>query len=108
MRRRARRLRNNPTDAEARLWQFLRRRQLAGYRFRRQVPLAGYIVDFVCLERSLVIELDGGQHLEHARYDQQRSQVLEASGYRVLRYWNDAVLKQTSDVLEDVLRVLMG
>ncbi len=106
LREHARRLRNHPTDAERALWQFLRRQQLAGARFRRQVPLAGYIVDFVCLERQLVIELDGGHHLQQCGYDARRTEVLEALGYRVLRYWNDAVLTQTRDVLEDVLRAL--
>lgn len=103
---RARRLRSNPTDAQMQLWQFLRRRQLAGFRFRRQVPLAGFIADFVCLEKNLIVELDGGQHLARARYDTQRTEALEALGYRVLRYWNDAVLKQMPEVLEDILRVL--
>jgi very-short-patch-repair endonuclease len=103
---RARRLRSNPTDAEMKLWQFLRRRQLAGFRFRRQVPLAGFIADFACLEKNLIVELDGGQHVARARYDAHRTEALEALGYRVLRYWNDVVLKQMPEVLEDILRAL--
>ncbi|MNM63059.1 hypothetical protein D3C81_744170 [compost metagenome] len=103
---RARRLRSNPTDAEMKLWQFLRRRQLAGFRFRRQVPLAGFIADFACLEKNLIVELDGGQHAVRAGYDAQRTEALEVLGYRVLRYWNDAVLKQMPEVLEDILRAL--
>ena len=103
---RARRLRSNPTDAERQLWQFLRRRQLAGFRFRRQVPLAGFIADFACLEKNLIVVLDGGQHVARARYDAQRTEALEVLGYRVLRYWNDAVLKQMPEVLEDILRAL--
>ena len=106
MRIRARRLRNNATDAERRLWQHLRLRQLEGHRFRRQVPISGYIVDFACPEAKLIIELDGGQHLEHAAYDERRTQSLRGLGYRVLRYWNDEVLLRTDDVLEDILRAL--
>ncbi|AMJ57846.1 MULTISPECIES: endonuclease domain-containing protein [Stenotrophomonas] len=106
LRKRARPLRNTPTDAEDRLWQQLRRRQLAGFRFRRQMPLGGYIADFVCLEARLIVELDGGQHLEQRAYDQQRSEVLQRLGFRVLRYWNDEVLLRMPAVLEDILRAL--
>ncbi len=106
LRRRARHLRNAPTDAERHLWRLLRRRYLAGHRFRRQVPLAGYIVDFVCPAQHLIIELDGGQHSARSEYDRLRTAALEALGYRVLRYWNDAVLQQTTEVLEDILRQL--
>ncbi len=107
LRRRARALRNTPTGAEGRLWQQLRRRQLGGFRFRRQVPLAGYIADFVCPEAKLIVELDGGQHLEQLAYDQRRTEVLQALGFRVLRYWNDEVLQRMSAVLEDILRALV-
>ena len=103
---RARQLRNEGTDAERRLWYFLRRQQLAGHKFRRQYPLAGYIVDFVCVPARLVIELDGGQHLEAIEYDQRRTEILEREGYRVLRFWNDDVLLHTEDVLAEILRVL--
>ncbi|KQO00409.1 MULTISPECIES: endonuclease domain-containing protein [Stenotrophomonas] len=106
LRRRARHLRNNATDAERHLWLFLRKRNLAGHRFRRQMPLAGYIADFVCPALKLIVELDGGQYLEQADYDAQRTEVLEALGYRVLRYWNDDVLVRTGDVLEDILRAV--
>ena len=106
LRKRARALRNTPTDAEGRLWQQLRRRQLSGFRFRRQMPLAGYIADFVCLEVKLIVELDGGQHLEQVAYDQRRTEVLQGLGFRVLRYWNDEVLLQMPSVLEDILRAL--
>ena len=106
LRRRARALRNTPTDAEDRLSQQLRRRQLAGFRFRRQMPLAGYIADFVCLDARLIVELDGGQHLEQLAYDQRRTEVLQGLGFRVLRYWNDEVLQRMPAVLEDILRAL--
>lgn len=103
---RARELRNAGTDAERRLWYFLRRRQLAGHKFRRQYPLAGYIVDFVCVPARLVIELDGGQHLEAIDYDQRRTEALQCGGYRVLRFWNDDVLLRSDDVVAEIFRVL--
>jgi very-short-patch-repair endonuclease len=103
---RARQLRNASTDAERRLWYFLRRRQLAGHKFRRQYPLAGYIVDFVCVPARLVIELDGGQHLDALAYDQRRTEALRREGYRVLRFWNDDVLLRTDDVVAEIFRVL--
>jgi very-short-patch-repair endonuclease len=106
LRQRARKLRNSATDAERHLWQHLRLKQLGGFKFRRQVPITGYIADFLCHELKLVVELDGGQHVEQSAYDKQRTLELEAKGYRVLRYWNDDVLLQTSCVLEDILRVL--
>ena len=102
----ARRLRNAPTDAERHLWQHLRRRELAGHRFRRQVPVGGYVVDFACPAARLVLELDGGQHLQQRDDDMQRTRRLQALGWRVLRYWNDDVLLRTDAVLEDVLRAL--
>jgi len=103
---RARRLRNESTDAERRLWYFLRRQQLAGCKFRRQYPLAGYIVDFVCLSEHLVVELDGGQHLDALTYDKTRTDALEQRGYRVLRFWNHDVLLRTDDVLVEIFLVL--
>ncbi len=102
----ARRLRNAPTDAERHLWYHLRRRELAGHRFRRQVPVGGYVVDFACPAARLVLELDGGQHLQQRDDDMQRTRRLQALGWRVLRYWNDDVLLRTDAVLEDVLRAL--
>ena len=102
----ARRLRNAPTDAERHLWYHLRHRELAGHRFRRQMPVGGYIVDFACPAARLVLELDGGQHLQQRDYDMQRTRRLQALGWRVLRYWNDDVLLRTEAVLEDILRAL--
>ncbi|MEP6907216.1 MAG: endonuclease domain-containing protein [Pseudoxanthomonas sp.] len=106
LRQRARKLRNSATAAERHLWQHLRLKQLDGLKFRRQVPVTSYIADFLCHELKLIVELDGGQHIEQAAYDKERTLALEAEGYRVLRYWNDDVLLQTSYVLEDILRVL--
>ena len=84
-------LRNRMTDAEQRLWQRLRERQLAGCKFRRQHPFFDYILDFVCLEKSLVIEIDGGQHLE-SESDRERDRRLREAGFGVLRFWNNEVL----------------
>jgi very-short-patch-repair endonuclease len=100
---RARELRTNSTDAERRLWQKLKRRQVAGVKFRRQQPIGPYIVDFVCLERRVVVEVDGGQHSEQLHQDERRSQWLESQGYRVLRFWNNDVLANTEVVAQTVL-----
>src|ERR1700720_3534990 len=94
---RARDLRNTMTPAEIRLWKRLQCAQL-GPRFRRQVPIGPYIVDFVCLERRLVIEVDGGQHSESIT-DDTRTAWLEGQGFRVLRFWNNDVLGNTEGVL---------
>ena len=99
----ARALRNNATDAERHLWQHLRGRRLAGYKFRRQYPIAGSIADFACIEANLVVELDGGQHVERSAEDAARTRRIECNGYRVLRFWNDDVLVRTEDVLEQIL-----
>ena len=98
----ARELRNNSTDAERRLWQKLKRRQIAGVKFRRQQPIGPYIVDFVCFERRVAVEVDGGQHSEQLHQDEQRTHWLEAQGYRVLRFWNNDVLANTEDVAQAV------
>ena len=89
---RARQLRNNPTDAEAALWLELRRHQLGGHRFRRQHPIGNFIVDFVCLDRRLIVELDGGHHQETSAYDAARTFELNNFGFSVIRFWNNEVL----------------
>ena len=100
---RARRLRRNQTDAEARLWSRLRRNAL-GVSFRRQHPLDPYIVDFVCLEARLIIEADGGQHNEErAEHDARRTAWLREHGYDVLRFWNNDILSNTDGVIEVIL-----
>ncbi|MGZ5229847.1 MAG: endonuclease domain-containing protein, partial [Burkholderiales bacterium] len=103
---RARELRKRATDAENHLWRYLRRRQLAGYRFRRQVPVGGYIADFACVEAKLVIELDGGQHVDRHGYDEHRDLRIAAEGFRVLRFWDNQVFLETQAVLEVILRAL--
>ncbi len=98
----SRKLRKNPTDAERRLWREIRRRQIAGVKFRRQQPIGPFIVDFVCLERRVIIEVDGGQHAEQVRDDEDRARWLEDRGYRVLRFWNNDVLANTEAVAQVV------
>ena len=102
MQQRARQLRTELTATEQLLWSRLRRRQMAGYKFRRQQVLGPYIVDFVCLEKKLVIELDGGQHTEQRQYDQSRTRWLEPREFLVLRFWHNQVFQE----LEGVLRVI--
>ena len=101
----ARQLRSGMTDAEQRLWKSLRRRQLAGCRFRRQHPIGPYIADFVCLDRRLVVEVDGGQHDADPR-DAIRDAWFRDRGYCVLRFWNNDVLGRTEDIVEVILNTL--
>jgi very-short-patch-repair endonuclease len=100
---RARNLRKNLTDAEQRLWQKLNRRQLAGMKFCRQQPIGAFIVDFVCFESRVIVEVDGGQHAAEAAHDVGRTRWLEAQGYRVLRFWNNEVLGHTDAVAQAIL-----
>jgi very-short-patch-repair endonuclease len=104
----ARDMRREPTDAERKLWQRLRNRQLAGFKFRRQVPFAGYVLDFYCDDAKLSIELDGGQHNDPKglEYDEGRTKALDKLGIRVLRFWDPDVLKDIDAVLERVLEYL--
>ena len=82
------------SDAEQVLWNVLRGRQISDLKFRRQHPFGDYILDFVCLENKLVIEVDEGQHGQQARYDENRTQELQAAGFCVLRFWNNEVPKE--------------
>jgi very-short-patch-repair endonuclease len=104
---RARTLRANATEAERRLWFRLRQRQLHGFQFRRQYSIGPFFVDFVCLEASLIVEVDGSQHADQEAQDESRSEFLRAGGYTVLRFWNfevvgeiDSVVQRIADVLE--------
>ena len=103
---RARKLRNDITDAEKKLWAQLRDRQLCGAKFRRQHPMGRFITDFCCVERDLVVELDGGQHAEQSVADLARTDFLESRGYRVLRFWNNDVLTNLTGVLERISEAL--
>ena len=102
----ARQLRRNQTDAERRLWHYLRGRRLLNLRFRRQHPIGPYYADFACLELGLVVELDGGQHNDsRGQYrDGVRTDVLAGYGYAVIRFWDNDVLRDTSAVLEVIAR----
>ena len=95
----AKNLRKNVTDTEKYLWKYLKGNQLEGFKFRRQHPIGKYIVDFVNTERRIIIELDGGQHLENKK-DKLRDRWLEEQGYEVLRFWDNEVLNNVEGVLE--------
>ncbi|MBU4234164.1 MAG: endonuclease domain-containing protein [Proteobacteria bacterium] len=103
---RARALRKRMTDAERLLWRHLRNRELGGWKFRRQYPVGPFIVDFICVEKNLVIEVDGGQHAENEALDLQRSAYLNKMGYRVLRFWNNEVLQETEADLTAIFAIL--
>jgi very-short-patch-repair endonuclease len=100
----ARKLRAHSTDAERRMWYFLRNRRLGGLRFRRQHPCGPYFADFVCAEKRLIVEIDGGQHALRQSSDDERTRYLESRGYRVLRFWNNEVLTSMPAVAEVILR----
>ncbi len=103
----ARSLRRKMTDAEILLWSKLRDRQIGDAKFRRQVPFDRYIADFLCKEHRLVIEVDGGQHADSAG-DKVRDQAMIASGYRVLRFWNNDVLGNIEGVIEAIRQALLS
>ena len=105
---RAKEMRRAPTVAENRLWQRLRRRQLGRFRFRRQEPIGRYIVDFYCHQARLVVEVDGGIHERQREYDEVRTEWLEAHGYRVVRFTNEAVLERIEEVLTEILLFCEG
>jgi very-short-patch-repair endonuclease len=104
---RARRLRQNQTDAERKLWTALRNRQIEGAKFVRQYPIGRYVADFVCREAMLVIEVDGGQHAE-SEADEGRTALMNMRGYSVLRFWNNEVLQNLPGCLEALSAVLRG
>jgi len=102
----ARKLRKEATEAEVRLWSRLRRKQPDGFRFRRQQPIGPYVVDFFCPEARLIVEVDGGQHADREPYDAARTEWLERSGYRVIRFWNYDALANTESVLLTIMDAL--
>ena len=101
----AKKMRRESTDAEAAMWRLLRDRRLALFKFRRQVPFQNFILDFICFEKRLIIEIDGRQHASSER-DTARDAFLIAEGFRIARYWNNDVLQQSSAVLEDIFAKL--
>ena len=106
MKSRARSLRRNSTDAEVLVWQHLRDRRLLGCKFSRQVPIGKYIVDFLCEDPPIIIELDGGQHIEQERYDQTRTNWLQANGFLVLRFWNNDIAENLEGVLKSLFSTI--
>ncbi len=103
----AKTLRVSMTDAERRLWSRLRREQL-GAKFRRQHAIGSFIVDFVCLDPKLVIEIDGSQHLDQAAYDQRRSDYLNRQGFQVLRFWANEALAETDAIVSSIQQALLA
>ena len=98
----AKSLRANQTETEQRLWYHLRAHRFMGLKFKRQKPMGRYIVDFVCMERGLIVELDGGQHADAVMKDQRRDAWLRGQGYTVLRFWNNEVMQNLEGVLERI------
>lgn len=99
-------LRQNSTGAERQLWSILRNRQFHQLKFRRQYPIEPYIVDFVCLEKKLIVEIDGGQHADQVNYDIARSVFLESKGFLVVRFWNNEVLENIEGVYDSLTLTL--
>jgi very-short-patch-repair endonuclease len=102
---RARNLRKNDTEAERRLWEAIRNRRLAGFKFVRQLPVGPYVADFACRERKLIVEVDGTTHGSETelRYDEKRTSFLQAEGFCVMRCWNDDVFTNLEGVLDSIL-----
>ena len=94
------------TDAERSLWHLLRRKQVKGHRFRKQVPIGKCIVDFACLDARLVTEVDGGQHADAANADRERDAWLRSQNFHVLRFWNNDVLKNQDGVMQVIIEAL--
>lgn len=101
---RAREHRQSPTAAEHILWQFLRAKQMDGFKFRRQHPVGSFIVDFCCVQARLVIEIDGDYHFDQVEYDQDRTAWLESLEYQVIRFTNQEVTTQIETVIEEILQ----
>lgn len=99
---RARELRKELTDAERKLWAYLRGDKLHGVNFRRQHAIGNYIVDFVSIKRKIIIELDGSQHLEQEEYDKERTKYLESKEYKVIRFWNNQVMNDLNGVIKAI------
>jgi very-short-patch-repair endonuclease len=98
-------MRHEPTDAEAAMWRLLRDHRLSAFKFRRQAPFKNYVLDFVCFEKRLVIEIDGSEHAD-SQGDKARAAALASEGFATARYWNNDVLQQPVAVLEDVFAKL--
>ncbi len=106
LKQRSRNLRKNLTDAEQKLWQKLRNKQINDHKFRRQFVLGNYIVDFICLDKRLIVEVDGGQHMDNVDYDSQRDEWLKSQNFKVLRFWNNQVFNEIDSVLAVIVKNL--
>lgn len=104
---RAKWMRANPTEAEQKLWQMLRTKRLAGYKFKRQVVIDWYIADFVNFEARVIVEADGSQHLEN-EYDVRRDAYLKGQGFEVLRFWNNDILRNMDNIQEAIWNALQN
>ena len=102
----AKQMRSNPSQTEEILWKTLRARRLGGYKFKRQVPIGSYIADFICEEKKLIIEADGGEHELQKDKDQNRTEIVETMGYNVFRIWNDDIDRDLDFVLNAILHEL--
>ena len=102
----ARKLRREQSPAEKHLWARLRGRRFCGFKFRRQKPVGPFVVDFVCMEGMLIVELDGRQHADSRDYDETRTKFLELTGFRVIRFWDNVVFSATEDVLQTIYNEL--
>jgi very-short-patch-repair endonuclease len=102
----ARSLRGDMTEAEKKLWQAIRSNQIENCRFRRQHPIDPYIADFACIDKRVVIELDGGQHQDQETYDERRTEHMQAQGWKVVRFWNNDVLNNLDGVLTRIVEIL--
>ena len=98
----SKKLRQQSTEVEKRLWSSLRSKQMCGFKFRRQQQIGNYIVDFVCLEKGLILELDGGQHAIDLERDKQRDDWLRSEGFEVVRFWNTDVFENIEGILEAI------
>jgi very-short-patch-repair endonuclease len=98
-------LRKEPTPAERKLWAIIRNDQL-GVNFRRQHAIGKYIPDFICVQKKLIIELDGNQHLEQEKYDNERTKYLESQGYKVIRFWNNDVVNNIDGVILAIIHAM--
>ena len=106
----AKEMRSNMTPAETKMWRFLRGKRFQCLKFKRQVLIGNYIVDFLCEDKKIIIEIDGGQHNEelNIQSDKNRTRYLENNGYKVLRFWNDEVMKNINGVMEVIFREIEG
>ena len=103
----AKTLRKRSTDAELILWQRIKARRLEGIKFRRQQPIEDFIVDFLSFENRIIIELDGGQHVEDRQKDRERDKLLTQAGFKVLRFWNNEIFENLDGVLERIQEICL-